>query len=107
MLRASYQILGLDEAATDAEIKQAWRRLSAFYHPDRNKQSVVATEMFKIVQQAYAEVLASRDTVEQAEESSNNGARSCRRKRQGSRSQRRFHWQLPEHYIGTNLKCEA
>jgi curved DNA-binding protein CbpA len=30
-----YRVLGLDPAATDAEVEQAYRRLIAQYHPDR------------------------------------------------------------------------
>ena len=31
----AYQVLGLDPGASDAQLKAAWRRLVAAWHPDR------------------------------------------------------------------------
>ena len=33
-----YQILGVDSTSTPKEIKQAYRKLSLKYHPDRNPE---------------------------------------------------------------------
>ena len=32
-----YKILGIDETASESEIKKAYRSLSLKYHPDKNK----------------------------------------------------------------------
>lgn len=53
-----YKILGLEKSATDAEIKQAYRRLAMKYHPDRNPDDTAAAEAeFKKIKEAH-EVLA-------------------------------------------------
>ena len=51
-----YQILGIDKKASDADIKRAYRKLAAKYHPDVNKEKG-AEDKFKEIQGAY-EVLS-------------------------------------------------
>jgi len=49
-----YQILGLDRAADQEEIKRAFRRMASLYHPDHNPQAPKeAEEKFKEINQAY------------------------------------------------------
>ena len=48
-----YDTLGLKKGATQQEIKKAYRKLAAKYHPDRNPGDAAAEEKFKEVQNAY------------------------------------------------------
>lgn len=52
-----YEILGIQKAASQDEIKKAYRKLALQYHPDRNKGDKAAEEKFKEVNKAY-EVLS-------------------------------------------------
>lgn len=48
-----YEILGLAEDATDAEIQRAYRKLALKYHPDRNPDDAAAADKFKQASEAY------------------------------------------------------
>ena len=49
-----HQILGIDQAASQEEIKKAFRRMASLYHPDHNPQNPgEAEEKFKEINQAY------------------------------------------------------
>ena len=59
-----YKVLGISRDATDEEIKKAYRALSRKYHPDANIDNPhkdEAEKMFKIVQQAYEQILDERE----------------------------------------------
>jgi curved DNA-binding protein len=49
-----YKILGIDKAASQGEIKTAYRKMAKKYHPDHNKGKPDAEEQFKKVSEAYA-----------------------------------------------------
>jgi hypothetical protein len=56
-----YAILEVEQGATDAEIKAAYRRLAAMYHPDRNPGfQEAANEKLKALNDAYDRVRAAR-----------------------------------------------
>ena len=48
-----YSVLGVQRAASDEEIKKAYRKLAMQYHPDRNNGSREAEEKFKEITEAY------------------------------------------------------
>jgi molecular chaperone DnaJ len=48
-----YATLEVERTASDADIKQAYRRLAMRYHPDRNNGSKEAEESFKAITEAY------------------------------------------------------
>ena len=48
-----YEILGVSENASFEEIKAAFRSLAKQYHPDENAGNDEATEMFKLINEAY------------------------------------------------------
>lgn len=51
--RDYYEVLGVERSATQAEIKQSFRRLAMKYHPDRNPDSAEAEAQFKEAKEAY------------------------------------------------------
>ena len=58
-----YKVLGISRDATDDEVKQAYRKLSRKYHPDaniNNPNKGKAEEMFKLVGQAYNQIMDER-----------------------------------------------
>jgi len=49
-----YEILGISETATDAEIKKAYRKEALRWHPDKNQDRLEeANERFKLISEAY------------------------------------------------------
>ena len=48
-----YEILGVQESASQEEIKKSYRQLSLKYHPDKNPNDASAVEKFQKVNEAY------------------------------------------------------
>ena len=48
-----YDTLGVSKNASDAEIKQAFRKLAMKYHPDKNQGDKAAEQKFKEINEAY------------------------------------------------------
>jgi molecular chaperone DnaJ len=52
--RDYYEVLGLSKAASEQEIKSAYRKMALQYHPDRNPGDKQAEEKFKEAAEAYS-----------------------------------------------------
>ena len=48
-----FEVLEVDQSASQVDIKRAYRRLAAKYHPDRNK-SDDAIQRFQQIQESYS-----------------------------------------------------
>jgi DnaJ-class molecular chaperone len=49
-----YQVLEIENGVTQAQVKEAYRRLAFQYHPDRNKGDGASVEKMKEINEAYA-----------------------------------------------------
>ena len=50
----AYDVLGVDENASDKEIKKKYRSLAQQYHPDKNPDDAAAEKKFKEIGEAYS-----------------------------------------------------
>ena len=74
MTNDPYKVLGVDPAATDEEVKKAYRELARKYHPDNyvnTPLSDLASEKMKEINEAYETIQKARK--EQAERGSTYG----------------------------------
>ena len=63
---SSYKILGLNQQATDSEIKLAYRNLATKFHPDKvshlgEEFTKIAEEKFKSINDAYQKIKKERN----------------------------------------------
>jgi DnaJ-class molecular chaperone len=64
------QILGVSITASQAEIRESFRRLALKHHPDRNKNSEEAKQKFLKILEAY-EVLSDKQTRKKYDDENN------------------------------------
>jgi molecular chaperone DnaJ len=68
-----YEVLGVPEKASAADIKKAYRKLAKQYHPDANPGNPQASERFKEIGEAYS-VLSNADKRKQYDQMKRLGA---------------------------------
>ena len=66
-IEESYRELGLPPGSSDAQVKEAWRRLAARWHPDRNA-SPHALRKIQRINRALAEIRRAKTEAEPAQE---------------------------------------
>ncbi|MEX1668057.1 co-chaperone DjlA [Zhongshania guokunii] len=62
-LKAAYQAIGVTEAATDAELKRAYRKLMSQHHPDKLIAKGVPEDMLKLATEKAQEIQAAYELI--------------------------------------------
>jgi DnaJ like chaperone protein len=65
-MQQAYATLGLQEAATDAEVKRAYRKLVGQYHPDKLVSRGLPEEMMEKAKERVREINGAYDRIKQA-----------------------------------------
>ena len=65
-LGEAYQVLGVKEAASDQEVKKAYRRLMSEHHPDKLAARGVPEEMIRVATEKTAEISKAYDMIKEA-----------------------------------------
>ncbi|MFK8103131.1 MAG: DnaJ C-terminal domain-containing protein [Saprospiraceae bacterium] len=107
-----YKILGVKKADSQKEIKKAYRKLAAKYHPDKNPGDKTAEEKFKAINEANevlgnAEKRKKYDTLgsnwEAYQQGGGNWDQYTQRSRRGAKGGRNFRFEGdPSDYFGNS-----
>jgi DnaJ like chaperone protein len=65
-LGEAYQVLGVNEEASDQEVKKAYRRLMSEHHPDKLAARGVPDEMIRVSTEKTAEISKAYDMIKEA-----------------------------------------
>ena len=65
-LQDAYQVLGVEPAATDGEVKRAYRRLLSQHHPDKLVSKGLPEEMMKMATQKTHEIRKAYERIREA-----------------------------------------
>lgn len=68
LLREAYEILGVGQNASDAEVKKAYRRLMNQHHPDKLVAKGLPEEMMRLATEKTQEIKKAYETVKKARE---------------------------------------
>lgn len=74
MKKDFYEVLGIQRASSQDEIKKAYRQMAMKYHPDRNQGNKEAEEKFKEAAEAY-EVLSDQEKRQRYDQFGHDGLR--------------------------------
>ncbi|MCV6587956.1 MAG: co-chaperone DjlA [Marinobacterium sp.] len=66
LLQDAYGVLGVEEEASDAEVKKAYRRLMSQHHPDKLVAKGLPPEMMEMAKEKAQEIQAAYDRIRQA-----------------------------------------
>ncbi|MBV0933047.1 co-chaperone DjlA [Marinobacterium weihaiense] len=66
LLKEAYGVLGVSEAATDAEVKKAWRKLMSQHHPDKLMAKGLPEDMVQLAKEKTQEIQAAYDRIKSA-----------------------------------------
>jgi curved DNA-binding protein CbpA len=69
-----YQVLGIPEGVSDAQLRSVYRRLVQLHHPDHNGGSAESARRFEAIQDAYARAVALRRVAGDGERSKSASA---------------------------------
>ncbi len=67
-LSEAYQLLGVNKASSDAEVKKAYRRLISQHHPDKLVSKGLPEEMMKIATEKTREIKAAYELIKRSRE---------------------------------------
>lgn len=66
LLKDAYAVLGVDEEATDAEVKKAYRRQMSQHHPDKLVSKGLPEEMVELAKEKSQEIQAAYERIKTA-----------------------------------------
>ena len=65
-LSKAYQVLGLNNQASDSDVKRAYRRLISQHHPDKLVSKGLPEEMMKMAEEKSREITSAYDVIKEA-----------------------------------------